>query len=245
MTEEALRELERRVARMEAVNACANLMGTYQILHTAARQQEIVDLFALKTPGVRHEAATNIFDGPEKIKKFWLEKMAAQEDDLTGRVNRHDLMNPIIVAADDAKTVVGYWTAIGLETGIDEEGEFASYWAWTTYKCDFIQEDGIWKIWHMRMFPQILTPFDGKGWTDIPNYDFFPNVAKYKGFQVLPHLNPDYAPTRRQVCKPFSLDDADCDIHIPWPSIPTPYDTWHEEFDILDREMKDYVPPEK
>ena len=134
MTEEALMELERRIARMEAVNACANLMGRYQVLHTAAKQQEIVDLFALRTPGVRYEAATNIFDGPEKIRKFWLEKMAAQEEDLTGRVNRHDIMNPIIVAADDAKTVIGYWTAIGLETGIDENGAFASYWAWTTIR---------------------------------------------------------------------------------------------------------------
>lgn len=232
------RELERRLSRMEAANECSNLMSQYQFVHTAAQQQAIVDLFALETPGVRMEMATNIFDGPEKIKVFWLEKMAAQEQDLTGRVNKHDLVNPILVVADDAKTAVGVWAATGLETGIDEEGNFASYWAWSEYKVDFVRENGKWKFWHFRMYPQILTPFDGNGWTETAYYDFFPNVAKYVGFQVLPHLNPQYAPSRRKECHPFTLETASCDMHDLIPSLPEPYDTWKEEWNEVERELK-------
>ena len=134
--------LELRIARMEAVNECSNLMSKYQLYHTATDSEGVLNMYALKTPGVRMEHNGNVFDGPDSIRGS-LMALAADEEDMVGRIYKHDLVNPVVVAADDGKTVVGTWNSIGLETGVDENGDYASYWHWVAYKVDFIQEDGV------------------------------------------------------------------------------------------------------
>ena len=38
--------------------------------------------------------------------------------------------------------------------------------------ADFIQEDGVWKIWRMRVYPVFQAPYD-TCWTDVPPYEGF------------------------------------------------------------------------
>ena len=50
-----------------------------------------------------------------------------------------------------------------LETG----GQPRAHWAWCKYGCDFIREDGQWKIWHLHVFGIFLAPYD-RSWVEQP-----------------------------------------------------------------------------
>jgi hypothetical protein len=95
----------------------------------------------------------------------------------------HTQEDPIIEIAGDGQTAKGMWYTIGLgvRAKVDKTGKTSTStsWMWEKYACDFIKENGKWKMWHfeniMDQGPQEANaqggaggPGGGKGMPSIP-----------------------------------------------------------------------------
>lgn len=233
---DALFDLERRIRRAEAYNACRDTMSEYTWVHSASDQPGTVALYTMEDPEARCDFVAGSFGyGPNGVKEHFDRFMVDLEgerdgdeiqDMMTGRLYSHDVTSMAIEVAWDAETAVTKLDTWGLETGWSERNAPDSAWALTGYWIDFKPEGGRWKFWHFRMIASSLTRFQmGNGWLDDPRYDFYPNLAKYKG--VVPQ------PTRLEYYKiyhgynntgkPFFVGEC-------YPPNPTPYRHFKDEW---------------
>lgn len=72
-----------------------------------------------------------------------------------GQLLLHVTTTAIIEIAADGKTAKGYWYSPGM---IAESGSSANS-IWEAYGCDFVKEDGEWKIWHLHMYTDFMCQF--------------------------------------------------------------------------------------
>lgn len=135
-----------------------NLMGRYVQYAMANHWTEVADLFALKTPTVRLSVVAPI-EGPEAVRRFFEARRDAARP---GAMMQHTLSTPVIEVAGDGKTAKAVWDSPGTET---QGGDGPAYWAWIKYGADFIKEDGVWKIWRLKVYPTFRTPYD-KSWVE-------------------------------------------------------------------------------
>jgi hypothetical protein len=171
--------LEQRLARLEAVHEIQNVMGRYSYWHTANMHRECLDLFALKTPGVRAEMMWGVYEGAESLERLYPGFHAWTDGDFKGVMHMHALTTPVIEVAGDLKTATGTWISPGHETmsfsagaegkgaTVDIGGDPEAFWAWCKYGCDFVIEDGQWKIWHLHVYGIFLAPY-GRSWVEQP-----------------------------------------------------------------------------
>ena len=182
--------LEQRIARLEAVHEIQNVMGRYSYWHTADMHRECVDLFALDTPGVRAEMMWGVYEGAESLERLYPGFHAWVDGDTKGVMHMHTLTTPVIEVAGDLRTAKATWISPGHETmsfSAGGKGTPAAFWAWCKYGCDFVIEDGRWKIWHLHVYGIFLAPY-GRSWVDQPEdmIDPPPMLAEHK---------PDRPPT--------------------------------------------------
>lgn len=181
----ATESLEEKVARLEkiALNAekmaqhaldvqqIANLMGRQVYLHEVNQDPEFADtLFAQKTPGVSWEVANfGRFEGEEirqALNAHGRSPVGMDDINLPGTMFEHTLTSPVIEVAADGKTAKGVWMSPGHETAPDPDtGELKAHWCWSKYGCDFVKEDGEWKLWHYHVYATFRTPYE-KSWVE-------------------------------------------------------------------------------
>ena len=181
MTEqETLEVLTRKLERLEAVQACRNLMGKYSYYHTAFRNQEYIDLWAKREDDLL-VMPWGSYQGFEGVKACYMKDHGDRSDpkvldSLKGAVMMHEMDTEVIEVAEDGKTAKGAWLSPGHETYVDgqvpgmkkEEGSGQAHaeWCWGKYAVDFIKDDnGEWKIWHMRLYPLFKCEY-GESWVD-------------------------------------------------------------------------------
>ncbi len=73
----------------------------------------------------------------------------------------HTNTTPIIEVAGDGKTAKGIWYSPGLGLNPRFEGKSVSVggtFFWEKYGADFIEENGVWKLWHCQMFYDFTPP---------------------------------------------------------------------------------------
>ncbi|HKT04342.1 MAG TPA: nuclear transport factor 2 family protein [Rugosimonospora sp.] len=205
-----------RIARVEAVQEIQNLMGRYSFWHSAGMHRECLDLFAMKTPGVRAEMMWGVYEGPDGLERCYPGFHVWADGDGVGRMHMHALTTPVIEVAADLRTARGVWVSPGHETGPDfTTGELAAHWAWCKYGCDFIVEDGAWKIWHLHVFGIFMSPFD-RSWVDAPD-DMRP--------EDMPPLPAPYAPDRAPTTHWNYLPSR---AYVNEPAPPPPYPTFDD-----------------
>lgn len=157
-----------RIERLEAAQACRNLMGKYSYYHTAFRNKEYIDLWA-KRDDCMLIMPFGVYHGFEGVKACYMQDHGDRDDPNTyerirGSLMMHEMDTEVLEVAADGKTARGAWISPGHETYISkEEGKIISKfeygtpvceWCWGKYAVDFIKEpDGQWKIWHMRLYP--------------------------------------------------------------------------------------------
>lgn len=161
--------LEQRMARLEAVHEIQNVMGRYSYWHTANMHQECLSLFAMKTPGVRAEMMWGVYEGPRSLERLYPGFHAWVDGDAKGVMHMHALTTPVIEVAADLRTAKATWISPGHETMSFSAASGApdAFWAWCKYGCDFVLEDGAWKIWHLHVYGIFLAPY-GRSWVDQP-----------------------------------------------------------------------------
>jgi hypothetical protein len=148
--EKTIEGLKQEIQRLKDVHEVQELMSRYFYLHTASKRKEQLELFALKTPGVRAEIADwGVWDGPEAVRRLFLGRLSG--GDPHGFMVMHTLATPSIRVAGDGKTAKGVWMSPGHETFV-AEGKPKGYWSWGYMTADFVKEDGKWKIWHYHVY---------------------------------------------------------------------------------------------
>jgi hypothetical protein len=217
--------LEQRLARLEAVHEIHNVMGRYSYWHTANMHRECLDLFALKTPGVRAEMMWGVYEGAESLERLYPGFHAWTDGDAKGVMHMHTLTTPVIEVADDLKTASATWISPGHETmsfsagaegrgaTVNIEGAPGAFWAWCKYGCDFVIEDGQWKIWHLHVYGIFLAPY-GRSWVEQPEDMIDP-----------PPMPDEYLPDRPPTTHWQYMPDR---VYPNEPAPPNPYPTFDE-----------------
>ncbi len=160
-----------QLERLQALQDCRNLMGTYSHYHCSYRHKDYIELWA-KREDTCLEMPWGIYDGWEGVRRCYSEDHGDRSDPATyehlkGAMFMHQMDTEVLVVAEDGETARGCWITPGHETfnGKDENGNPCTVagWCWGKYAVDFIKEDGVWKLWHMRLYPLFMAPYEG-GW---------------------------------------------------------------------------------
>lgn len=182
MDEKILKEVMERLEKVEAVNACRNLMGRYSYYHTAFRNYDYMTLWA-KREDSYFKFPYGEYRGYDAIYHCYCVEHGdrsdpGMENNLKGMMMMHQLDTEVIEVAADGKTAKGCWVSPGHETVLraedggpaDKSGDCSHLkadpmWAWSKYEVEFIKEDDGWKLWHMKLYPLFKTNFY-TAWTD-------------------------------------------------------------------------------
>lgn len=166
--------MQLQIDRLEGAQACCNLMSKYVNYHAAARHKDYVEFWAKRDDDIL-EMPWGKYVGFEGVRKCYLDhhkdRSEMDEEHLKGALFFHHLDTPVIEVAEDGQTARGCWWSPGHETFPRHDGEPGqqAIWAWSKYGADFIKEDGVWKIWRMRIYPMFKTPV-GTSWTECSDY---------------------------------------------------------------------------
>jgi len=206
--------VEQRLARIEAVHEIQNVMGRYSYWHTANMHRECLDLFALKTPGVRAEMMWGVYEGAESLDRLYPGFHHWTDGDAKGKMHMHALTTPVIEVAADLRTAKGVWISPGHETMsfIEGPGDPEAAWAWCKYGCDFVVEDGRWKIWHLHVYGIFMAPYH-QSWVEAPNDHDAPPMPE------------EYAPDRPATTHWMYATDR---IYVNEPAPPEPFASFAE-----------------
>lgn len=218
-----LADQQRRIERMEAVNAIQNVMAKYAAYHVASEQVKTAELYCRHTPGTRLIFNGDIYDEWEGVERHFIKRMSNAEEDLSGRLYLHDMVSPLIEVAEDGLTADCMFSSHGCETGWNPDGSLKACWAFNRYHFVFVKEDGEWRIWRQEMHQILNTPFEGKGWVEEPCYDIIGNAPQYLKDSTA--AMEDCQP-HRKTKHPYlalSTETAECDAHNLIPVPPLPY----------------------
>ena len=216
---------QKEIQRLKDVHEIQNFMGRYNFYHEVNRDHEYPDtMYALKTPGVSAEvAAGGAYVGREGLKKMYAPIPGMPAGPMKGGLFTHPLTTPVIEIAGDGKTAKGAWISPGYETRMDPKTkEMMGCFAYTKYGCDFVREDGKWKMWHYHVYRVFMTPWN------VPFTDEW-EKNQTNSFEF-GDRKPDLPPT---VDNPYSRDTVREMTPVP----PEPYETFAETFS--------YGPPDK
>lgn len=134
------------------------------------------------------------------------------------------LLSPYIEIAGDRQTARGVWMAYAYMTHLNKDtGKPDTSLGLSRYSCEFIREDGQWKIWHRVDHVECGLQYLGMG-SMIP-----PAPAGGKGKPAGGPPIPDIQYVGKKTLLQKSGTNSPCEPSYPEPKIPEPYDTWNEE----------------
>ncbi|MCD8087357.1 MAG: nuclear transport factor 2 family protein [Oscillospiraceae bacterium] len=176
-----LNELEAENKRLRAARDCENLMAGYSYLGSAHRLRDYMKLWADR-PDSRLEMPWGIYDGYEGVCRCYLEDHTDRgdpgaEQELKGTMFIHPMTTCRIIVAEDLQTARGAWVSPGVEAVAG-----TAMWCMSKYAVDFISTPDGWRIWHMKLYPVFLTPYE------VP----FTEKDKTDGIGA---VHPDHAPS--------------------------------------------------
>ena len=211
-----LNELMLQAERLEAAQACRNLMGRYSYLHTAFRNKEFMELWA-KRDDVSQTMPFGKFVGYEGVYQSYVgfhgDRYNPEDyEQLRGLMMIHEMCTDVIEVAADGKTAKGIWISPGTETA-PSPGKEKGAWCWGKYEVEFIKEDGMWKFWHMTLYPLFLTPYN-RSWGEP--------ALKMAGNGEMPDMGPYCHPLE----KPFWEYGPDAIYPEDEPAVPQRYDSY-------------------
>lgn len=147
-----------------------------------------------------------------------MEKLTEQEQYGAGSMDVKPMDTPVIEIAGDGETARGIWYSRGTYNDITPQGPLA-FWKLAVYACDFVRENGQWKILNMLNLTDIHVP-GGRSWGD-PQIEPYPNLPEFAGAKPFVAPKPTHPQVLREVYypgRPFA----------PLPEPPVPYETLAE-----------------
>jgi len=158
-------EVAQSIALVEAENEIENLQRIYGFYIEEGFWSEAASLFA--DDGVFEIAGVGQFRGTEHIRDY-LRSLDAEYPQ-AGRLYDQMQLQPIVHVAPDGLTAKARWRLFAQEAKYGDFSEWGVGW----YENDYVREDGVWKIAHLRQFNRMYTP-DQEGWgqTALPGPTF-------------------------------------------------------------------------
>jgi hypothetical protein len=133
-----------------------NLMSLHAWYHAASMNDvEINEIWAKRDDIVWSQNSGN-WIGRKAIMDYYGKTVAREST--KGQFVWHTITTPVIEVAKDRKTAKGVWYTPGVVGGFDM-GSFN--WMFEKYGVDFVREDGVWKVWHMRVYTDAAWPLNG------------------------------------------------------------------------------------
>ena len=211
------KSMEERIDKLEAIFEVQQVMSKYEYYLAAGMGDKIVTLFAQKTPGITANIGDwGSFNGPVGVTRLY-DGIIGTMMQKPGCYGEADLTNPVIEIAQDGKTAKAVWMSPGNETTRDPfDGKLRAGWAWTKYACDFVKEDGVWRLWHLNNFLLFFAEYD-KSWVEGGEH-YTRRTGEIRAFP--PEWQPDGPPLHRH--NPYD-PNKERDM---LPAFPEPYDTY-------------------
>jgi hypothetical protein len=180
--------LGRGVRAIEDENEIENLQRIYGFYIEEGFWSEAADLFA--DDGVFEIAGVGVYRGRDRVREYL--RSLDDEGPKQGRLYDQMQLMPIVHVAPDGRAARGRWRLFAQEAKYGEFSEWGVGW----YENDYVKQDGVWKIAHLRSYVRMYTP-DQEGW----------------GRTALPA--PSYhAASRLEPDAPSSI------AHAPYPAVP-------------------------
>jgi hypothetical protein len=147
--------LAQETGLIEDENQIENLQRIYGFYVDKGLWSEAADLFA--EDAIYEIPGFGVFRGKDRV-RVYLESLGP-EFPQEGRLYDQMQLQPIVHVAPDGRTAKARWRLFAQEA---DYGEFAE-WGVGWYENDYVKEDGIWKIAHLRRYVRMYTP-DTQGW---------------------------------------------------------------------------------
>jgi len=156
MTEEA----QKAALKAADIAACNNLMSLHSWYHAAMQNDvELEKIWAQRDDSIWAQTG-GYWKGIENIKKNYGQK--ATEDATKGGYVWHTITSGVVEIAEDRQTAKGVWYTPG-GGGQAKNGKLDFGWMWEKYGVDFIRENGVWKVWHMKVYTDWAMPLYESG----------------------------------------------------------------------------------
>jgi len=168
--------LEEKVQRALDYQEIQNVMAAHSYYYEAQKQWDELDAIWSKRDDIAYgqqhigRKAVIEYDGKtnELSRKVKLEMMSklfpdiknTKQNEGIGDMVIHLLTTPYIEIARDGKTAKGLWYGPSVCSEVGHDGEPVVVSIWEKCETDFIKEDGKWKIWHFRQWPEFAAQID-------------------------------------------------------------------------------------
>lgn len=232
---------EQLVGIFEDQRDLKNLMGKICYTILLKQEKDMVQRFWSQREDICLGTNAGYYDGANAVKGYYeavhqhtveateflkkafpdrMGKLTEEEQFGAGSMDVKPMDTAVIEIAGDGETAKGIWYSRGTYNDLTEQGPLA-FWKLGVYACDFVREDGQWKVWHMLNLTDVLVP-GGRSWadTEIEPYPDLPEWAGAKSF-VPP------APNRPQVLREVYYPGRPL---APLPEPPAPYETFADTF---------------
>lgn len=207
--------LEKRLQRVEDIRTIKNLVASYAYYYAAGRYDELADLFARHTPGVRITISDwGAWEGAEGVKRYFA-FVKERAGDRVGLLSQHCFTVPVIEVAGDGKTATSLWVVPGVAAaafqGMDApEG----VWNWAKVGIVLTREDGEWKFLRFHLYELLQFPFEGgmqrieaPKRPEIPER-YQPDITGTRDYQYTTESGPVYIPVPPAPYEHYTEDDT-------------------------------------
>lgn len=151
----------------------------------------------------------------------------------------HVLGSPYIEIAGDRRTAQGIWMSFSFMSNMNAQGVAHPSYVLQRFAGDFLNEDGIWRLWHVRDYTDVSMDID----TRVEG----PEVERDADGRPVQRMGPpmggkkDGPPPPKDDMPPIQTEDGkkirrltmeSANMYNPWtitknePAIPMPYETW-------------------
>lgn len=237
----ALRSSEQLVGLFEDQRDLKNLMGKVCYTILLKKEKDMVKTLWSSREDICLGTNDGYYVGAEAVKGYYaavhqhtveyteflkkafpdrMDKLSPEEQFGAGSMDVRPMDTAVVEIAGDGKTAKGIWYSRGTYNDITPQGPLA-YWELASYACDFVRENGQWKIWHMLVTTDVHMP-GGKSW-GTPNVQPYPDLPEFAGAKPFAPPAPNVPVTLHEAYypgRPFS----------PLPEPPVPYGTFSETF---------------
>ncbi len=219
-----------------------NLVGKVAAHYVIKAEHEIFDLFWANREDVSLGVNTGYYSGPDAIRAYYqsfydeavlttklLTDKFADDEKIAGKSQEElfgmglmryiPLDTGVMEVAEDGNTAKGLWAIRGSYNALTRGGPVA-YWEWGWMACDFIFENGEWRIWHMLHLDDVDHPISVSWAKEFMGY---PDVPEFLPMDTFSRPEPNVKCTLREY---YSADRP----FTPTPQIPRPYRTFSETF---------------
>jgi hypothetical protein len=204
---------ERRLTFVEDSLAIQSLQNRYQQWLTLLEKDKIVECFSTSEPTFE-VGPDGVRVGIHSITAFF-EKYTEQQKVAKGYWLEHYALSPVIEIAADGKTAKGTWFSPGL---ILNPALNMQYWTWGKYYVEYIKEDAVWKILHLKWYEFFNAEYE-KG----PLYDQTAVRRQYQS-DLMSNEGQGYFPPTDRPCTYHKLYNPNEVNYLP-PEPPEPYDS--------------------